>query len=260
MNTIKTKSRESRNLLSDFQRFVSHFNPGFVVVENVPGIFNKSDESPLPNFLKFLNNRGYVVKYKKINANHYGVPQNRMRFVLIATRVSETLEFPVPDKLNRKVVRDFLADPKFYSIKAGHQDKTAFIHTTANLSSKNIIRIKKIKKPGGTRLSWKNDPELQNPAYIGMDHKFTDVYGRMWWNKPAPTITTKFHSISNGRFGHPEQHRAISLREGATLQTFPFNYIFKGSGTGSIAKQIGNAVPPELAKRIGLSIINSLKM
>ncbi len=73
---------------------------------------------------------------------------------------------------------------------------------------------------------------------------------------PAPTITTKFHSISNGRFAHPDEDRGISLREGATLQTFPKKYVFKGSGIGSIARQIGNAVPVELAKRIGLSIVN----
>jgi DNA (cytosine-5)-methyltransferase 1 len=76
----------------------------------------------------------------------------------------------------------------------------------------------------------------------------------MFWDKTAPTITTRFNSFSNGRFGHPEEHRAISLREGATLQTFPKTYIFKGPNEASIARQIGNAVPPELAKRIGNSL------
>jgi DNA (cytosine-5)-methyltransferase 1 len=107
---------------------------------------------------------------------------------------------------------------------------------------------------GGTRYCWKDNPELQIDAYKNKDRIFRDVYGRMSWDKPAPTITTRFNSLSNGRFGHPEEHRAISLREGATLQTFPKEYIFKGSNQASIARQIGNAVPPELAKRIGTTL------
>lgn len=258
MNTIKTKSSESKNLLSDFQKFVEFYNPGFVVVENVPGIFKKTEESPLPEFLKFLEKKKYTVRYKTINANHYGVPQNRRRFVLIASRINDSIAFPYPEKDNLPVVKDFIDNDSFYSIEAGHVDNSDFMHTTANLTPINIKRLKRIKKPGGTRLAWKNDSELQIPAYIGKDNRFTDVYGRMWWDKPAPTITTKFHSISNGRFGHPKEHRAISLREGATLQTFPTNYIFKGTGIGSIAKQIGNAVPPLLAEKIGEAIINSV--
>ena len=113
---------------------------------------------------------------------------------------------------------------------------------------------------GGNRLSWKDDPELQIGAYRGRDNIFKDVYGRMFRDKPAPTITTRFNSLSNGRFGHPKEPRALSLREGATLQTFPKTYIFKESNNNaSIAKHIGNAVPPELAKRIGVTIMNNWK-
>jgi DNA (cytosine-5)-methyltransferase 1 len=81
----------------------------------------------------------------------------------------------------------------------------------------------------------------------------------MEWNKPAPTITTKFYSLSNGRFGHPGEDRALSLREGAVLQTFPKDYKFYARNKGAIARMIGNAVPPEFARRIGEAIINSLK-
>ena len=105
-------------------------------------------------------------------------------------------------------------------------------------------------------MDWKDDPELQLDCYIGNDKAFNDIYGRMRWDKPAPTITTKFHSISNGRFGHPSEDRAISLREGATLQTFPRSFVFKEKSIGKIAKHIGNAVPPKLARRIAQSIIN----
>lgn len=105
-------------------------------------------------------------------------------------------------------------------------------------------------------MGWKDDPELQLKCYIGKDDSFKDVYGRMAWNKPASTITTKFFNISNGRFAHPEQDRAISLREGATLQTFPKDYVFKTVSVAATAKLIGNAVPPEYARRLGEIIIN----
>jgi len=106
-------------------------------------------------------------------------------------------------------------------------------------------------------LIYNDDPDLQVPCYKGKDNLFADVYGRMYWDKPAPTITTKFYSISNGRFGHPKQNRAISLREGATLQSFPMSYKFKANTQATIAKMIGNAVPPELAKWIGKAIIKT---
>ena len=113
-------------------------------------------------------------------------------------------------------------------------------------------------KDGGTRHSWA-DTDMQLEAYKKKDGNisFNDTYGRMFWNKPAPTITTKFFSISNGRFAHPEENRAISLREGATLQTFPKRYKFKGNSVATIARMIGNAVPPLFAKQIGQTIIKN---
>ena len=93
--------------------------------------------------------------------------------------------------------------------------------------------------------------------FLVKDDSFKDSYGRMWWNKPAPTITTKFFSISNGRFGHPNEDRAISLREGATLQTFPQDYIFKSNSIATTARLIGNAVPCEYARRLGEVIIKN---
>ena len=104
-------------------------------------------------------------------------------------------------------------------------------------------------------MDWRNDTDLQIQAYIDRDNIFRDVYGRMFWEKPAPTITTRFISLSNGRFGHPEEDRAISIREGATLQSFPKNFVFRGDSLNALARQIGNAVPPELARRIGRHIM-----
>ncbi|MFC1899555.1 DNA cytosine methyltransferase [Chloroflexota bacterium] len=255
IQTDKEKSLDTKYLLEDFQKFVSYFMPGFVVVENVRGILTNKYESKLTGFLDFLQENDYGVDYNIIDARYYGVPQTRKRFLLIASRIDKEIKLPEADKENDFKVEDYIGvDNGFPSINAGHIDETDFLHQTASLSEKNVRRLRLTPHNGGTRLAWKDDPELQINTYKGKDNTYKDTYGRMFWGKPAPTITTKFHSISNGRFAHPNEDRGISLREGATLQTFPKNYVFKGSGTGSVARQIGNAVPPELARRIGDSM------
>lgn len=260
INTSKEKSQKSKDLLRDFRRFIRYYNPGYILVENVPGIESRED-SVLPEFLHSLKKWKYTVKYQIINMHHYGVPQNRRRFSLIASRVN-IIDLPIPDKEeNYLTLRDVLGEENgFTPIVAGNKDKTDFMHTCAGLERQNIKRLKKTPHDGGTRLSWKDDPELQLPCYVGNDNSFVDVYGRMFWNKPASTITTKFYSISNGRFAHPNEDRAISLREGAVIQTFPRDYIFKvqSQSLGIIAKLIGNAVPPEYARRLGEVIIKSV--
>jgi DNA (cytosine-5)-methyltransferase 1 len=258
IKTIKAKSEVSKNLLIDFQKFVEHFKPGYIVIENVPGILNRVEESPLKNFLKFLDKENYKYVQDVINASHYGVPQTRRRFLLIASRVTEKLSLPIADtKTKLPTVRDFIGNKsQFKPIPAGHKDTTKFLHSTAGISDNNLKRLMITPHDGGTRIAWK-DSDLQIPAYINKDNSFQDIYGRMFWDKPGPTITTKFYSITNGRFAHPEQNRAISLREGATLQTFDKNYQFISDSIASTARLIGNAVPPQLSKRIAASIINS---
>ncbi len=257
MNTDKTKSESSRNLLDDFRRFVEYFNPGFVVIENVPGILSHRD-SPLNNFIDFLSEKDYFsIDRKVIKVCDYGVPQTRKRFVLIASRVKHVF-LPEPSKDSTLTVRTFIGDKeKFPEINAGQRDETDFCHTAAGLSEKNLARIALTKPNGGTREGWQ-DTELQLPVYEkhrrNGEFGFQDIYGRMFWDKPAPTITTRFYSLSNGRFGHPEQNRALSLREGATLQTFPPDYVFKQNSVADISRIIGNAVPPELARKIGMAI------
>ncbi len=257
IKTIKAKSEESKNLLIDFQKFVKHFKPGYIVIENVPGILNRLEESPLKPFLEFLDKESYTYKYDVINAIYYGVPQTRRRFLLIASRVVKNINFPHPDKSKLPTVRDFIGDPIIFApIPAGHKDETDFLHTTAGISPNNQKRLEFTPHDGGTRIAWSHT-DLQIPAYEGKDDCFQDVYGRMYWDKPGPTITTKFLSITNGRFAHPEQNRGISLREGATLQTFDQDYRFYSNSLASAARIIGNAVPPELSKRIAQAIINS---
>ncbi len=260
INTDKKNSLKSKGLLKEFQCFVSWFKPGYLVIENVPGLLKNKKEKILSEFLGFLEKESYVYDHRIVNANHYGVPQHRKRYLLIATKVSDNIRIPEGEHDEGLTLRNYIGVHNgFPAVEDGHKDKTEFMHSTAFLSEKNKKRIRKTPKNGGTRMSWKDDPELQINAYRGKDNIFKDVYGRMFWDKPAPTITTRFNSLSNGRFGHPEEPRAISLREGATLQTFPITYIFKGSNEASIARQIGNAVPPELAKRIGLIILGSYK-
>ena len=252
IKTDKSKSEGTRLLLADFQEFVDYYRPGYVFIENVPGL-DKKPESPLGQFKRFLTDIGYVFDDAVVNAKYFGVPQNRRRYVLIATRLKNEICLPKENKKEIKTVKNAIGDYSvFPAIESGTKDKTPFMHSTARITEKNLKRILSTPSDGGGRLDWK-DKELQVDCYT-RHSGHTDVYGRMYWDKPSPTITTRFVSISNGRYGHPEQDRALSLREGATLQSFPEDYIFYSESQGTIAKMIGNAVPPLLAKAIVESI------
>ncbi|MBQ0143085.1 MAG: DNA cytosine methyltransferase [Prevotellaceae bacterium] len=256
INSDKSKSLKSKNLLRNFSRFIEYYKPGYVLVENVPGIATNK-ESILPFFLSELDRLGYRYETRIVNMCHYGIAQSRRRFSLIATRL-ENVEIKFPEQCEKELtVRDVIGEVNgFYKIQAGHKDTTEFKHTSAGLSPKGLKRMQKTSHDGGSRLDWADDEELQLPCFVGHDDSFKDTYGRMWWDRPAPTITTKFFSISNGRFGHPEEDRAISIREGASLQSFPRDYVFKTSSIAKAAKLIGNAVPCEYARRLGEVIIN----
>ena len=253
LKTDKTKSQKTRMLLDDFREFIAYYKPGYIFIENVPGL-EKKEDSPLNKFKHFLKENKYDVVDKVINAKYYGVPQNRRRYVLLASRVDSKINLPAEEKNPELNVKNAIGDFKiFYPIEAGFKDDSLFMHWAARLSEKNLKRIKKTPKNGGSRKEWANDPELQLDCY--KDHEgHWDVYGRMKWEDVSPAITTRFNSYSNGRYGHPEQDRAISLREGARLQSFPLNYYFYANNQADIAKMIGNAVPPELARRIAISL------
>lgn len=260
INTDKKKSAESKSLLVEFRRFVEYFNPGYVVVENVPGVLRKKEESGLDSFIKWLESKknGYKVHYDIHNVSDYGVPQNRRRFTLIASRISTEEIIPQKIKGEKVKVKDVIGlRNDFPKIKAGHIDKTDFLHTAPSLTEITTQRIKSVRKDGGSRLDFADNKELQLNCFIGRDNSFRDTFGRLWWDRPSPTITTKFFSVSNGRFVHPEENRALSLREGAVLQSFPKTYKFKGKSVSAIARLIGNAVPPVYAQKIGDAIIRS---
>jgi DNA (cytosine-5)-methyltransferase 1 len=256
IRTNKTKSTKSKNLLIEFNRFVDYFNPGYVLVENVPGILTRKDKSGLDNFIASLEQRKYKVHFGIVNMNQYVVPQSRRRFSLLATRLHSKSIFPAPNFQYLPTVADVLgAKNGFKKVQSGHRDITVFHHSTANITEKNILRLKKTPRNGGSWKDWANDKKLKRLSYTG--NGFPDNYGRMSWDKPSPTITTKFVSISNGRFAHPDEDRGLSIREGATLQTFPKEYIFPSDRIGLAAKIIGNAVPPVFAKSLGETIMKA---
>jgi DNA (cytosine-5)-methyltransferase 1 len=257
LHTSREKSRNSKNLLTQFQGFVEFFKPGYIIIENVPGLEKRKRESKLDVFLKLLDKLKYYFNDEILNVSLYGVPQSRKRYILIASRICN-VQIPKPDRNGAKVIDFIGTNNGFPKVAAGNKDRTPFQHAVAKLSDKNICRLKKTKHDGGDRLCWAYDPNLQIPAYKDKPNIFRNIYGRIFWNKPGPTITTKFLHTSNGRFAHPEENRGISIREGATLQSFPKWYYFYSGSMTSIAKEIGNAVPPEFARRIGLKLLENL--
>lgn len=261
IRSSKEKSVKTKDLLLRFRRFVDYYRPGYLLIENVPGILTNKD-SAWKEFLPFLEEAGYNniqlgnCKYDIVNMKDYGIGQNRKRFSLIATRLEKSVY--LPEKENNELhVWDIIGDETIFPrIEAGYRDLDRIrFHSARSLSDINMRRIQKVHPDGGTRMDFKDDPELQLNCYIGKDNSFRDVYGRMYWHKPAPTITTKFLSISNGRFGHPVQNRGISIREGAALQSFPYDYRFETESITTAARIIGNAVPPEYGRRLGQTIL-----
>lgn len=245
-----------RFLLQEFQRFVIALRPEFVIVENVPGLQRIGNRGPLRTFLRSLRAAGYDVQSSVLAALNYGVPQVRRRLVLIASRVgSVAMPKPThgPDLLRPSTVRDWISD--LPPLEAGGQDPIDPDHAAMRLSEMNLKRIMATPEGGG-RYNW--DADLGLDCHEG--HKgHSDVYGRLAWDKPASALTTRCLSYSNGRFGHPEQHRAISLREAACLQTFPRRFRFSGSLT-SRGRQVGNAVPPLLAYSLGKEVVRTQRM
>jgi len=247
----KIKPHKSVNLLIEFGRFVKALQPAHILVENVPGLQGKGSDV-LNSFKQMLTDNGYKYDDKVVYAKDYGVPQNRRRYILIA---SKKFKPAIPSATHGKgllpynTVRQTIG--RYPILKAGAEDATVPNHKCANLKPLLLERLKYTPHNGGSRTDWPDNLVLNCHKDF---HGHTDVYGRMKWDEPSPTLTVKCFSISNGRFGHPEQDRAISLREAASLQTFPDNYIFDGS-VQEIGRQIGNAVPVLLAKVMGEYIL-----
>lgn len=259
-HTQKNKSRardKKWSLLRSFARIIAETEPTIVSMENVEQVAN---HRVFDDFIRDLERQGYHVNWESVFCPDYGIPQKRKRLVLLASKLGPIELIPKTHKSSRyKTVRQTIE--KLDPITAGGVSAKDPLHKTRNLSDLNMKRMRQ-SKPGGTWEDW--DEELVVPCHRKKSGKtYSAVYGRMEWDKPGPTITTQFHSFGTGRFGHPTQDRALSLREGAMLQTFPKSYKFVKPGDEVISQRlgihIGNAVPVKLGKVIGRSIKKHLE-
>ncbi len=257
-NRKSNKSDERWWLLLEFSRLIRETLPELVTMENVPGLIK---QDVFDTFKKNLFDLGYEVGYKIINCSDYGLPQNRRRLVLLASKIGavQLLEPKYFTKKPHKTLKETIGNLE--PIVAGSSLLTDPLHKSSALSELNLKRIK-ASKPGGTWRDWPIDL-VANCHKKRSGQTYTSVYGRMKWEKPSPAITTQFIGFGNGRFGHPEQDRGLSLREGAMLQGFPKNYQFVKKGdvpiNKVIARLVGNAVPVTLGHLIGKSFIHHLK-
>ena len=254
-HTNKKKDPNKYDLLYEFGRLVKEVQPDIVTMENVPSILTFSLKPVFPDFVNTLKEEGYYVKYQVVFCPDYGIPQTRKRLVLLASRLgSISLIERTNTPENYKTVGDTIRESE--PIEAGGASPTDHLHRCRSLSEINLLRIQNTPYGG----SWKDWPEelILDCHRKESGKSFGSVYGRMRWEEPSPTITTECTGIGNGRFGHPEQNRAISIREAALLQTFPITYrFFENESEVSLknaSRYIGNAVPPRLGEVIADSI------
>ena len=251
INTRKNKNDDRKTLLEEFSRIIKGVSPHFVLMENVSRL-NK-ENTYFYKFLKMLEEQGYKYEYQVLNAKDYEVSQNRKRLFLIATRLKKVnLSFESIEKKEPILLKEVIKNLE--TIEHDKASTSDPLHQSRKLNEINLKRIQATPKNGGLRSAWSEDLKLNC-------HKkkevFLDNYGRLSWDKLSSTITTKFNQYYSGRFGHPEQDRALSLREGALIQSFPSNYNFFGTDF-EIAKQIGNAVPVNLSKAVGQTFVKSI--
>ncbi|AQS52266.1 DNA (cytosine-5-)-methyltransferase [Paenalcaligenes hominis] len=253
----KSASSDARwNLLSHFGRLIEQTAPHFVTMENVPGLMT---QPIFQDFIDTLERNGYMLDYKVVFCPDYGMAQTRRRLVLVGSKVGK-VRLIEPTHTPEQYLKVVDVINGLSKLKAGETCKKDPLHKASILSPLNLKRIK-ASKPGGSWLDW--PAELQADCHKReTGRSYASVYGRMSWNGLAPTITTQCNGYGNGRFGHPEEDRAISLREAALLQSFPSNYLFfspnEKISIAAAAKMIGNAVPVRLGEVVAQSILSSL--
>ena len=247
-STIRTlngsrRIEDDRNdLLRDVSRFVQVLRPMTVMAENVPGLVAAA---VFEEFTDELGALGYEYRHEVVNVSHYGVPQRRRRLLLVASRLGRP---PLGERSPKcKTVREAISD-----LPAAGSSGDA-LHDVAERRSRRIAAmIRRIPRDGGSRLDLGREDQLACHTRID---GFKDIYGRMAWDDVAPTITGGCVNPSKGRFLHPEEHRAITLREAAVLQSFPPDYrLSLKRGKYAAAEMIGNALPPEFVRRHALAL------
>ena len=258
------KNDDRFGLLGNFLPFVERYQPDLLFIENVPGLRSRNlGRSQFEHFTKILkDDLKYHTQCDVVYAWDYGVPQRRARLILLASRIGP-IGFPAkthgPETAHPQysTVADWIGDAeRFPPIAAGETCQDVQKHRAAGLSPLNLQRIQATSAGG----DWRDWPAELVPECHEKFSGYPDVYGRLEWDKLAPTLTTRCISYSNGRFGHPEQDRAISVREAACLQTFSDEFIAQlQGGLTSQARQVGNAVPMLLAQRFGEYLIHHVK-
>ena len=237
-------------LLYEFARLAKGTQPDVITMENVPTV---AKHVVFHDFVDSLKRLGYNVWFDVVDCSQYGVPQTRRRMVLLASKRG-AIKMVEPSGQEPKTVRQAIGHLR--PLSAGESAPRDKLHASSALSAKNLQRIK-ASKPGGT---WRDWPEhlVADCHRTSSGKTYPGVYGRMEWDKPAPTMTTQCYGFGNGRFGHPSQHRAISLREAALIQSFPRGYNFIETGEEvnftALGRLIGNAVPVDLGRAIARSI------
>lgn len=248
------------HLLGQFARLIKEIKPDVVSMENVSRLVRFMDGRVFDSFVRRLRRNGYRAVWDVLFCPEYGVPQSRSRLVLIASRHGvPSLPEPTHEPESYRTARDAIGDMP--ALEAGAIDPADSLHRASELSERNLQRIR-ASSPGGTWRDWSDD--LVTDCHKRRSGKgYSSVYGRMIWDEPAPTMTTQFYGFGNGRFGHPEQDRGLSLREGALIQTFPRWYAFVPPGEDveftTIGRMVGNAVPVELGRAVARAIKSHLK-
>ena len=232
------------NLILEAVRWTTVLRPKVIFFENVPGLAADVHRDVLASLQRRLQRIRYrLLGPFPVDAADYGVPQHRRRCIMLAVRGRHRPRLEVPAPTGRKLtVRSAIG--RLMRLQAAESHPSDPLHFARSHRDIVLHRMGWIPKDGGSRDSL--PPRLQLACHRGHSgHQ--DVYGRLAWDAPAPTLTTGCTDVTKGRFAHPEDDRAITLREAARLQTFPDDYTFRGSAT-QIAVQIGNAMPIRLVE------------
>lgn len=243
------------SLVDKFAELIAEAKPDIISMENVPRLADYHDGKLFKRFERKLETAGYKLSKQIAYLPDYGLPQRRTRLVVLGSLHGKIeLEQPKFSPENYRTVADTIGEMPI--IAAGERWHGDPLHSASRLSPLNLRRLQS-SRPGGTWRDW--DSSLVAPCHRDSKGKgYGAVYGRMSAREPSPTITTQFYNFGSGRFGHPEQDRALSLREGAMLQSFPRSYEFIEPGrrinVREVGKLIGNAVPVELGRAIARSV------
>jgi DNA (cytosine-5)-methyltransferase 1 len=252
---VSSRDRRRNALPREYLRFVSEVLPRYVAFENVPGMVERRGRYRFDELVEGLKNLGYQVVWDLIDAADFGIPQYRRRLLVIASRVT-TPRLPaqthspgtVPGLPRHVTVRATIGHLR--QLEAGQADPGDPYHQARHHNRLVLQRLRLIPEGGGRK---DLPPRLQLDCHKGHGGHY-DVYGRMWWDRPAPTLTSGCTNVTRGRFAHPTQHRAITVREAMILQGFPSHARLCG-GMEEMALQVGNAVPPPLAECIARCVL-----